>query len=165
MIGSYLLYFTDYFVLERCINLRQLNQNVKYVCLLDYLYFVHLLLKTAKSLKWGQNWKLLSWPGGIYRIDAWKIDFKMGFLLHMWIRLGLLCNLNMIFEFQILLVAYYKEWHSKQKSMKASYFRRKHIQPQHISKNMNVRYSCNKTITTWIQISRQNWNDFFSNVK
>ena len=117
----------------RCINLSQLNQNVKSVCLLDYLYFVHLLLKTAKSLKWGQNWKLLSWPGGIYRIDAWKIEFKMGFLLHMWIRLGLLCNLNMIFKFQIILVAYYKEWQGgTQKSMKASYFTRKHIQSQHI---------------------------------
>ena len=106
MIGSYLLYFTDYFVLKRCISPCQFNQNAKSVRLLDYLCFVNLLLKTAKSLKWGQNWKLLSWPGGIYRIDAWKIEFKMGFLLHMWIRLGLLCNLNMIFKFQILLVTY-----------------------------------------------------------
>ena len=24
-------------------------------------------------------------------------------------------------------------------------------------------YSCNKITTTWIQISRQNWNGFFSN--
>ena len=139
MIGSYLLYFTDYFVLKRCINPCQFNQNAKSVRSLDYLYFVHLLLKTAKSLKWGQNWKLLSWPGGIYRIDAWKIEFKMDFLLHMWIRLGLLCNLNMIFKFQILLVAYYKELYSIQKSMTASYFTRKHIQPRHISKNMNIR--------------------------
>ena len=25
-------------------------------------------------------------------------------------------------------------------------------------------YSCDEITTTWIQISRQNWNDFFSNI-
>ena len=36
------------------------------------------------------------------------------------------------------------------------------LAPRHFNEFFNF-YSCNKINTTWIQISRQNWNGFFSN--
>ena len=33
-----------------------------------------------------------------------------------------------------------------------------------LGNNREGYYSCNKIATTWIQISRQNWNGFFSNI-